>query len=73
MRAWARVVVVLLALTGPGRARAAPDDASAKAAYEAGVALYGQRRWAAARARFEAAYRHAPHRELLYNIGSCYR
>jgi tetratricopeptide (TPR) repeat protein len=67
-------MALLLALTS-GRALAQSDDALARARthFEAGRALYNLGSYTEAEREFAAAYQLAPRRELLINLGQCYR
>lgn len=69
-------VLLLLALLGqaaPAAPAVPPENvAKAKEQFTAGQALYQQRKYADAAAKFEDAYRLRPHPVILFNLAKCY-
>lgn len=80
-----RTAILLGCLLGAGVASAAPKKRPPKPAektpeqkeadrhFKAGVALYGEQKFAEALAEFERAYEIAPAPIVLYNIAACHR
>jgi tetratricopeptide (TPR) repeat protein len=78
-RATVGLLASLLALVGPGRARAqapgaasAEDASRAKLHFEAGSSYYREGDYRAALREYETAYRFAPRPALLYNVAQCW-
>lgn len=64
------LLLVALAAAAPA-VRAEDDVADARAHFRKGAALYQAKRWRAAIAEFEAAYRAKPHGAIHFNVAQC--
>lgn len=64
------LLLVTLAAAAPA-VRAEDDVADARAHFRKGAALYQAKRWRAAIAEFEAAYRAKPHGAIHFNVAQC--
>jgi tetratricopeptide (TPR) repeat protein len=77
MRNFLAFFVVVVALSGPARVRAAAPTPSekeqAKAAYGAGITHFNLNEYAEALTSFKEAYRHYPDPVFLFNIAQCHR